>query len=199
MATKKQEKDKLREKFREIRGKLHGELNNTARDLIATNFIQFVPNVPDGTVVAAYYPMGTEIDSLRLMATLQINGMRLALPVVWKTGEAMEFRAYKLGDALEEGAHKTLQPKPDAKVLNPDILIIPLVAFDEKGYRLGQGGGYYDRTLAKIRKKRKILAIGLAFDGQKTKSLPTEKFDQPLDGVLTEKGLWNFRKPGSSS
>lgn len=196
MATKKQEKDKLREKFREVQRKLHDELNNTARDLVATNFIQFVPGVPTGTVVGAYYPMGSEIDSLRLLATLQINGIRIALPVVWKKGEAMEFRAYKLGDALEEGAHKTLQPKADAPVLNPDILIIPLVAFDEKGYRLGQGGGYYDRTLAEIRKKKKILAIGLAFDGQKTKSLPVESFDEPLDGVLTEKGLWNFRKPG---
>lgn len=196
MTTKKQEKDQLREKFRVIRRKLHSEINNNARDLVATNFIQFVPNVPTGTVVAAYYPMGSEIDSLRLLATLQINGIRLALPVVWKEGEAMEFRAYKLGDALEEGAHDTLQPKADAPVLNPEILIIPLMAFDEKGYRLGQGGGYYDRTLAKIRAKKKILAIGLAFDGQKTKSLPVEKFDEPLDGVLTEKGLWNFRKPG---
>ncbi len=196
MATKKQEKKQLREKFRAIRRKLHGEKNNNARDLVATNFIQFVPGVPPNTVVGAYYPMGSEIDSLRLLATLQINGIRLALPVVWKKGEAMEFRAYKLGDALEEGAHKTLQPKADAPALDPDILIIPLVAFDENGCRLGQGGGYYDRTLAAIRKKKKILAIGLAFDGQKTKSLPTEKFDEPLDGVLTEKGFWNFRKPG---
>ncbi len=196
MATKKQQKDKLREKFRGIRSALHSEKNNSARDLIATNFIQFVPGVPIGTVVGAYYPMGSEIDSLRLLATLQINGIRLALPVVWKEHEAMEFRAYKLGDALEEGLHDTLQPQADAKVLKPEILIIPLVAFDEKGYRLGQGGGYYDRTLAEIRANRKVLAIGLAFEGQKTKSIPVESFDEPMDGVLTEKGLWNFRKPG---
>lgn len=196
MATKKQQKDKLRDEFRGVRRKLHSEKNNTARDLVATNFIQFVPGVPSGTVVAAYYPMGSEIDSLRLLATLQINGIQIALPVLWKEGEAMEFRSYKLGDTLEEGLHNTLQPKADAKVLKPEILIIPLIAFDEKGNRLGQGGGYYDRTLADIRAKRKVLAIGLAFDGQKTKSIPAEDFDQPLDGVLTEKGLWNFRKPG---
>lgn len=198
MATKKQDKEKLRAEFRAVRKKLHAEKNNSARDLVATNFIQFIPGVPIGTVVAAYYPMGSELDSLRLLATLQINGIRLALPVVWKEGEAMEFRAYKMGDPLEDGAHKTLQPKADAPVLDPDIIIVPMVAFDEKGYRLGQGGGYYDRTLAEIRKKKKkkVLAIGLAFEDQKTKSIPTEKFDEPLDGVLTEKGFWNFRKPG---
>lgn len=199
MATKKQEKETLREKFRKLRGGLHQDLNNTARDLVATNFLQFIPGVPAGTVVAAYYPMGSELDTLRLLATLQINGIKLALPVVWKKGEAMEFRSYKMGDALEEGAHKTLQPKKEAQVLDPQIVIVPLLAFDEKGYRLGYGGGYYDRTLAALRKKHDILAIGLAFDDQKTKALPAQDFDQPLDGVLTEKGFWNFRTPGPKS
>ncbi len=199
MATKKQEKDKLREKFRDIRRQLHTELNNTARDQVATNFLNALPGVSPGTVIGAYYPMGSEIDSLRLLATLQINGMHLALPVVWKEGEAMEFRVYKMGDTLEDGAHKTLQPKADAPVISPDIIIVPLVAFDEKGYRLGRGGGYYDRTLSEFRKNKKILAIGLAFEDQKTKSLPTEKFDEPLDGVLTEKGFWLFKVPGTPS
>ena len=196
MATKKQEKEQLREGFRALRRKLYDKQNARAEDLLATNFLQFIPNVPAGTVVAGYYPLGSEIGSLRLLATLQINGVALALPVVWKEGETMEFRGYKMGDALEEGAHKTLQPKAEARVLSPDIILVPLLAFDQKGYRLGQGGGYYDRTLADIRKEKDILAIGLAFNDQATKALPVEKFDQKLDGVLTEKGFWNFRKAG---
>jgi len=199
MATKQQQKVKLREDFRQLRRKLHSELNDQARDLVTTNFLQFLPNIPIGTVVSAYYPMGSELDSLRLLATLQINGMKVALPIVPKKKGPLEFRAYRLGDALEEGPLKVLQPKAEAETLKPQIMVVPLIAFDEKGYRLGQGGGYYDKTLAAYRKSQEVLAIGLAFEGQKTKALPVEDFDQPLDGVVTEKGFWQFRKSGQKS
>lgn len=199
MSSEKQKKKDLREKFRKLRKTLHEKENGTARDLVAGSFFSFLPNIPVGTVIGAYYPMGSEIDSLRLMATLQINGMQVALPVVWKAADPMEFRSYRLGDALEEGEHKTLQPKADAKALEPEIIIVPLLAFDEKGNRLGRGAGHYDRTIAALRKKGEVLVIGLAFDGQKTKTLPVEKFDQALDGVLTEKGFWRFKKPGKTA
>jgi 5-formyltetrahydrofolate cyclo-ligase len=101
----------------------------------------------------------------------------------------MKFCAFSFGDELIEGPMKIMQPLSAAAEVLPDILLVPLLAFDRRGYRLGYGGGYYDRALAFLRAQKKVMAIGLAFAGQKVDHVPTEPHDAPLDAILTEEGL----------
>lgn len=142
-----------------------------------------------GAVVAGYWPLGDEIDPVPLMAALADAGCVLALPVVLGRDLALEFRQWRPGDALVPGPHGTRQPGPQAPVLVPRSLLVPLLAFDARGFRLGYGGGYYDRTLAGLRAKGSVRAIGLAYAAQLVAQLPTDPWDQPMDAILTETGL----------
>ena len=141
-----------------------------------------------GTVVAGYWPLGDEVDPRPLMAALAQLGCLLALPVVMGRGEALVFRAWEAGDELEAGGHGTRHPLAQAKILRPRVVLTPLLAFDRKGFRLGYGGGYYDRTLAELRRTGEVTAIGLAFSAQEVAALPSEPWDQTLDMILTECG-----------
>lgn len=106
-----------------------------------------------------------------------------------KSGGNLLFRAFSFGDDLVEGPMKIMQPLGSAQEVSPDILLVPLLAFDGRGFRLGYGGGYYDRALAFLRAQKKVMAIGLAFAGQMVDQIPTEPHDAPLDAILTEEGL----------
>jgi 5-formyltetrahydrofolate cyclo-ligase len=142
-----------------------------------------------GTVVAGYWPLGDEIDPRPLMTALAGSGCSLALPVVVGKGEALLFRAWAPGDRLEAGGHGTRHPSAQAPVLRPGVVLAPLLAFDRRGFRLGYGGGYYDRTLAELRRRGEVTAIGLGFAAQELAALPSEPWDQTLDMILTECGL----------
>ena len=136
-------------------------------------------------VVAGFWPIKDEIDIRPLMSALLNDGCRLALPVVHKRGEPLSFRAWRPGDALEAGAFGTLQPLASCEALEPDALLVPLLACDEEGYRLGYGGGFYDRTLQGLRKRRAVVAIGVGFDAQLVGSVPHGPEDERLDWLLT--------------
>ncbi|CAA7627666.1 5-formyltetrahydrofolate cyclo-ligase [Candidatus Terasakiella magnetica] len=142
-----------------------------------------------GARVAGYWPLGDEIDPRPLMLALHAQGCPLCLPVVLSKAEPLLFRAWSPDDALEAGPHGTQHPSPDSPCVTPDIILVPLLAFDEKGFRLGYGGGYYDRTLAALRRTGTVRAIGLAFAAQKVGQIPAEPWDQPLEAILTEAGL----------
>lgn len=142
-----------------------------------------------GTVVAGYWPLGDEIDPRPLMAALAAAGCSLALPVVVGKGEALIFRVWAPGDRLEAGVHGTRHPSAQAPALRPGVILAPLLAFDRKGFRLGYGGGYYDRTLAELRRTGEVIAIGLGFAVQEQAAVPSEPWDQTLDMILTECGL----------
>lgn len=142
-----------------------------------------------GTVVAGYWPMGDEIDPRPLMAALAAAGCRLALPVVAARGTPLTFRAWAEGDMLEGGPHGTVHPLVEAPALIPHTLLVPLLAFDLGCFRLGYGGGYYDRTLETLRKNAQVRAIGLAFAAQQVAAVPRDGHDQRLDAVATELGL----------
>ncbi|WP_112321673.1 5-formyltetrahydrofolate cyclo-ligase [Oceanibium sediminis] len=143
---------------------------------------------PGGTTVAAYAPIRTEIDPTPAMETLHAEGYALCLPVVQGPGQALQFRAWRPGMALIPGAFGAPIPEagPD---LSPDVVIAPLLAFDAQGYRLGYGGGFYDRTLAGLRAVKPMAVYGFAYHAQLVPSVPTEPTDVRLDAVVTEAGL----------
>lgn len=142
-----------------------------------------------GAVVAGYWPLGDEIDPRPLMAALAGLGCRLALPVVVSRAAPLEFRVWAAGDVLEAGPHGTAHPPETAPRLCPDVLLVPLLGFDRGGWRLGYGGGYYDRTLESLRENAQVRAIGLAFAAQEMAAVPRDGHDQPLDAIATEREL----------
>ncbi len=142
-----------------------------------------------GGVVSCFSTFGNELDTGPLVAALDRLGCRLALPVVGRKGHPLLFRPWKPGDEMKPGPFGILQPLPEKGNVVPDLFLTPLLLFDRDGYRLGYGGGFYDRTLAAARAKKKILAIGLGFEDQAFPRVPRESFDERLDGVMTEEGL----------
>lgn len=182
-------KNQLRKKFRGRRKRVHEESGAAAASLLAENFIAAGDDMgfPDSGVIAVYDAMGSEIDAMPLSLALQNCGYDLALPVVASVRAPLIFRQWKPGDDLIDGPHATRHPGPGAPVATPDVVLVPLVAFDRMGGRLGQGQGYYDRTIAFLRGRGNVLAVGLAFAVQEADGLPHGDFDEPLDWLVTEK------------
>lgn len=149
--------------------------------------------VPENAVVAAYWPMTDEFDAGPLIAAMLRTGRRVVLPVTPPEPAPLIFRRYTAETGLRPARFGTHEPSPAAPVLVPTVLFVPLLAFDAGGRRLGYGGGYYDRTLAALRVDRKVMAYGLAFAAQELPRVPTDALDQPLDGIVTERGLRLFR------
>ena len=141
-----------------------------------------------GKALAGYMPMRTEIDPLPAMAAHQ--GL-VGVPVIMAAATPLKFREWAPGVAMVAGEFGALIPAEGAWVA-PQVVIVPLLAFDARGYRLGYGGGFYDRTLQGLRAKGPVLAIGFAFAAQEVDEVPTDAFDQKLDMVVTEKGLRQF-------
>jgi len=150
--------------------------------------------LPAGTVVAGYAPIGSELDPLPLLRAFAAKGAALALPVVVARDHALIFRAFAPGDVLVRGAYGIFQPSSDAAEVDPDIVLVPLAAFDRAGHRIGYGRGYYDRTLQGLRAMKKLTAIGLAFAVQEIDLVPSLAHDEQLDCVLTERGLIDLRR-----
>lgn len=139
------------------------------------------------SVVAGYFPIGDEIDVRPLLRRLREDGHSIALPRVARAGTPLAFAAWREGDHLLAGPHGTRQPAEGAAAACPEVVILPMLAFDRSGFRLGYGGGYYDRTLAALRRERAITAVGVAFAAQEVESVPHGAHDQRLDWVVTER------------
>lgn len=132
--------------------------------------------------LAGYMPMRTEIDPLPAMAA---HSGVVGVPVILGKATPLQFREWSTGAEMVTGEFGALIPKDGAWV-TPQVLIVPLLAFDRRGYRLGYGGGFYDRTLEGLRQKGRAIAIGFAFSAQEVPNVPTEPTDQPLDMIVTE-------------
>ena len=143
-------------------------------------------------VVSAYLAMRSEIDPVPLLAALAARGLGSALPVVVARGQRLGFRAWKPGDPTITAGFGTREPPPGHPTVEPDLLLVPLLAFDTSGFRLGYGGGYYDRTLQALRASKAVTAIGVAFDEQEVDAVPRLDYDQPIDAVVTPSGLRRF-------
>jgi 5-formyltetrahydrofolate cyclo-ligase len=154
----------------------------------------FPVSVAPGTIVAGFMPMKSEISPLPLMRKLADAGARLALPVVAGRGQPLIMRAWAFGSPLAAGVWGIREPSSTAPALAPDILIVPLLAFDRAGQRIGYGAGYYDMTIAALREQKAVLAIGIAFAAQEIAAVPATPHDAPLDLVLTEREVIDLRR-----
>jgi 5-formyltetrahydrofolate cyclo-ligase len=144
-------------------------------------------------IVSGFWPMKEELDIRPLLIELFNEGCQLCLPVVTGKGQPLVFRAWRPGDALEQGVFGTLHPSPRREQLDPDALIVPLLACDEDGWRLGYGGGFYDRTLRGLRRRKQAMAMGVAFDAQLlSETVPHGPDDERLDWLLTDKRACAF-------
>lgn len=178
-------KDELRRRALAARQTAH-EADPAAGERLVEHF-PFELLAP-GAVVSGYWPLPGEIDPRPLMAALAARGARLALPVIIAPGSPLVFREWKAGDKLEPRAFGLMEPGESAPELVPDILLVPLLAIDPDGNRLGFGRGYYDRTLAGLRAGGAPVAVGLAYEAQMVAAVPVDEFDQPLDWVVTGVG-----------
>jgi 5-formyltetrahydrofolate cyclo-ligase len=149
--------------------------------------------IAQGTIVSGYSPIRSEIDPVPLMRALAARGARLALPAVMARGKSLAFRAWSPDDRLMLGPLGILEPSPAAAEVIPDIILVPLAAFDRAGHRIGYGAGHYDYTLAHLRKLKAVTAIGLAFAAQEIEQVPALAHDVALDYVLTETEVFDFR------
>jgi len=147
-----------------------------------------------GTIVSGFMPLKSELNPIPLMRKLAEAGARLALPAIAGRGKPLIMRAYSFGDDLARGQWGIREPKPEAAEVAPDILLVPLAAFDRAGHRIGYGAGYYDMTLAALRAKKAITAVGLAFAAQETSEVPATARDERLDLVLTEREVIDLRR-----
>jgi len=162
-----------------------------AEDPVATGYAlceRILPEIdfPGGCVVSAYWPIGSEIDPRPLMAHLHGQGHPIALPLTPARGNPLAFRAWRPEDTLVAADFGTRVPLASQPELTPRVLIVPLLAFDRTGYRLGYGGGYYDRTLARLRKSGDVLAVGVAYAAQEVAEVPRGGGDRPVDWIVTE-------------
>ena len=167
-----------------------------SRDQVANGSQRIVRSIlgtlplTDFETAALYWPIGNEVDLRRLASADETIDITFALPVVAGKGEPLRFRGWKPGDRVEKGAHGERIPV-DGPLVQPQLVFVPLVGFDRAGHRIGQGGGYYDRTLAHLRASPqasgKILAVGVAFCVQECLNIAREDHDEPLDRVITER------------
>jgi 5-formyltetrahydrofolate cyclo-ligase len=152
--------------------------------------------VPPGAIVSGFFPMKSEISPMPLLRRLADAGAKLALPVVAGRGKPLIMRAWAFGEPLDAGVWGIREPKPDAPEVEPDILIVPLAAFDRSGHRIGYGAGYYDMTITRLRGLKAITAIGIAYAAQEIPAVPATERDARLDLVLTEREIINCRAVG---
>jgi len=173
------------------RDALSDEQRAAAAEAIARRGLPF--EIAPGMIVSGYSPIRGEIDPAPLMRKLAEQGVKLALPAVLARGKSLAFRAWSPDDRLMLGPLGIPEPSPAAAEMIPDVMLIPLAAFDRQGHRIGYGAGHYDYTLAHLRKVKAIAAVGIAFAVQEIKAVPALPHDVALDYVLTEKKMFDFR------
>lgn len=182
-------KEALRVAGRRVRAAIPAAVRSNAPDGLWRALRPLRLGVEAG-VVAGFHPIGTEINVLPVLNAFADAGWSTCLPVTQGPNRPLLFRAWQPGDELEAGPHGVAIPPTSQAEVRPDQLLVPLLAFDRAGYRLGYGGGYYDRTLADLRAKgSRLWAVGVGFAEQEIAAVPTDPHDQPLDGIATPRAL----------
>jgi 5-formyltetrahydrofolate cyclo-ligase len=146
-----------------------------------------------GAIVSGFMPLKSEINPLPLLQKLSESGARLALPAIARRGQPLIMRAWEFGAPLDRGQWGIREPKAEATEVDPDILLVPLLAFDRSGHRIGYGAGYYDMTIHRLRARKPVTAVGIAFAAQEVANIPTTPRDERLDLVLTEREVIDLR------
>lgn len=183
------EKQALRAVAMARRDGLDGEFRCRAARRAILHILRLLPMAPE-SAVAAYWPIGCELDTRPLLAALAALDITVCLPRIVGRERPLVFHCHQPGDPLLEGPMRVLEPLPESPIRVPDIVIVPLLAFDGEGYRLGYGGGFYDRTLAALGPA--ITAIGIGFEAQRLALLPREPNDVRLAAIVTEAGARHF-------
>jgi 5-formyltetrahydrofolate cyclo-ligase len=184
-------KSELRREMAARRDALPADVRSAAAEALAAR--PFPVPLALGAIVSGFMPMKSEINPLPLMKTLAGQGAQLALPVVAGRVKPLVMRAWNFGEPLASGVWGIREPKPEAAEVEPDILLVPLLAFDRTGHRLGYGGGYFDLTIAQLRARKAVLAVGLAYAAQEIAEVPVTPRDAALDLVLTEREVIDLR------
>ena len=182
----------LRRTSLERRDALPADARHAAADAVAGR--PFPIEIGPDTVVSGYSPLQSEINPVPLMRKLADAGAKLALPVVVGRGKPLIMRSWAFGQPLGNGVWGIREPLPDAPEAWPDILLVPLAAFDRKGHRIGYGAGYYDMTINRLRMLKQIIAIGLAYEAQHVPVVPITPRDARLDLVMTEREVIDCRR-----
>ena len=185
------EKAQLRAAALALRDALPAETRQAAAEAIAGRALPV--ELKAGTIVSAFMPMKSEINPIPLMRKFAAAGAQLALPAIAGRGRPLTMRAWKFGDPFKSGQWGIREPVPEAPEVAPDILIVPLACFDRQGHRIGYGAGYYDMTIAALRAKKQVIAVGIAFAVQEIPRVPATERDERLDLVLTEREVIDFR------
>jgi 5-formyltetrahydrofolate cyclo-ligase len=178
------------------RAEMSARSGGFAASAVAERIMQDV-SMPAGAVVSAYWPLEGELDPRPAMRRLAERGHVLALPRMQGRLQPLRFHRWGIDDALVEGRFRVMEPAEGEPVLQPDVMLVPLLAFDRAGRRLGYGAGFYDRTLAALRAEEpRLLALGVAFAGQEVSEVPDGPQDEVLDAVITEEAVhWFGARP----
>lgn len=172
----------------EWRAALSPKQREAAAMAVADIGLTFLEPLAKGSVISGFAPMADEVRVWPLLRRLAREGRALALPTVQGKDRALVFRAWKPGDAMAKGVWGIAEPMADKASLEPDVVITPLLAFDACGWRLGYGGGFYDRTLRELRLRKAPIAVGVAYDQQAVDAVPHLDYDERLEWVLTPSG-----------
>jgi 5-formyltetrahydrofolate cyclo-ligase len=188
-----QQKSDLRRDAQTRRDALPAEQRQAAAETIAAR--AFPLAILPGAIVSGFMPLKSEINPLPLMKALGEAGVALALPKIAGRGKPLIMRAWRWGAPLDTGQWGIREPKPEYPEVDPDILLVPLLAFDRAGRRIGYGAGYYDMTIHRLRGLKSIVAVGIAFAAQEVPTVPATERDERLDLVLTEREVIAVKGP----
>jgi 5-formyltetrahydrofolate cyclo-ligase len=182
------QKRAMRARMAGWRAALSAKEREAAAMAVAGIGLTFLGPLKRGSVISAFAQMANELRVWPLLRRLAREGHALALPTVQGKGRALVFRAWNPGDAMAKGVWGIAEPMADKASLEPDVVIAPLLAFDACGWRLGYGGGFYDRTLRELRLHKAPIAVGVAYDQQAVDAVPHLDYDERLEWVLTPSG-----------
>lgn len=178
-------KPSLRQKFKYIRDQFAQTHDVKVLSQQLLDRVVEAQIIPEGAILAAYWPIGSEVDCRPILHHYTSKGYSCALPVIQENEWKLVFREWTPETPLIKGEFKIPHPPLTQRILYPDVLLVPLLAFDLHGNRLGMGGGYYDTTIAHYRASNPLKTIGLAYDCQEIEFLPTQTEDQSLDYIVT--------------
>jgi 5-formyltetrahydrofolate cyclo-ligase len=178
----------LREEALRRRGALSPEIRQMFSARLAEQGLAIAQRV-GARIASAFLPIKDEPDTLPLLAALANGGFHTALPITVSRAAPLTFRLWRPGDPTRPGALNIPEPLASAEIVDPDLLFVPLACFDRRGHRIGYGAGHYDRSLATLRAKGPVTAVGVAYSASQAPGIPDEPHDQRLDFILTEREL----------
>jgi 5-formyltetrahydrofolate cyclo-ligase len=182
----------MRQRIRDLRDRIAPDRRRQCANALPEHLAREPGLFAHATTVASYRAMGSEIDPEPTEAWLRTLGLAIVLPVTPPKGQPLRFHLFAPGDRLVAHRFGMSEPDPSRPDRRPDVLLVPLLAIDDQGNRLGYGGGYYDLTLQALRRGGTCVAIGLAFSEQRVDAVPHDAYDQRLDAVATPDGVFRF-------